>query len=353
MDTLGNGVNEVWVYSRGGLIPVAPLQNVSSVQWDRVLNDVSYANVTVSTGQHADCCSVLGQIGTWGHELVVFRDGLRVWEGPITNIRWSRGSVSLQAQDVLAYSKRRSTAAVSELTPVYVVDQGALAVSRTFNLGADPNVLAHMQVFGSGTGPQITREVGAYSTYQYDELTEMSKAGLMWTVVGRSVLLWPNTYVIGQTANLIPAEHMSGEVELEEDGMELSTTSIFTNDDGGAGSSSTALDPFYGRVEMLERSDAVDNPSLAAEAETHHAQHYPAPLSVNVPQGSVLSCDSPFPTESLVAGVLVPLRVGSGLCKQVTATQQLQNVSVTQDNGGEQVAITVGPITTDLDAGVS
>lgn len=343
MALLGRGKNTAWIYMKGGQVPVAPIKDPTALEWNRVLNDVSDATVDVATGQHGECCSVYGKIGTWGHEIVMFRDGERVWEGPITNIKWRRGGVSIIAQDVLARSKRKATTARYVEVADQVVDQALLDIQDCFATN-DPNVLAHVQVLGAGTGPANTRDVKVYGGYWYDQLQELSKAGLMWTVVGRRIILWPSTVNLGTTATLLPADHMSGEVEIEEDGMELATDTVAVNDEGLAGTNYTGVDPFYGQVEMLIASDGLTSAALNSVAAQHGELHRPAPLILNVPQGSVLSCDAPFGIDELVAGTTVPVKVDSGLCRTLLATQQLTNLKVTQNSDGEKVAVTVQPL---------
>lgn len=343
MGVLGDGRNEAWLYMKGGQVPIAPIEGPSSIEWNRVLNDVSDAAIDIPTGQHGECCSVYGKIGTWGHEVVIFRDDQRVWEGPLTNIKWRRGGVSLIAQDQLGRSKKTAVdqSIVHPEPGFFAVDEFWDDVGRTF-AAQDPNVLAHRLRLGVSTGPKVTRDVKVYGGYYYDQLLELVKGGAMFTVVGRRILMWPSTTTIGITATLLPASHMSGEVEIEEDGMELSAGAIASNDEGlygvGAGS---AVDAFYGLVETLIASSETGVTSLAATAGDWRKGHYPAPLRVNLPADSVLSCEAPFGMEELIPGTLVPVKIEEGICKSVLSTHQLTSVKVTQDASGEKVSVTL------------
>lgn len=341
MGVLGTGENEAWIYQRGGTVPLGKVEEPESLEWNRELNSISEASVEVKTGTHGDCCGMYGQIGTWGFELVMFRDGKRCWEGPITNLRWRRGGVSILAKDVLGWTARTGSVARLITTPAYVEAEGWWQLQQAF-LNSDPNVMANASRLATNTGPTVTRDIRAYVGYNSDAMTELVKSGLMFTTVGRRALVWHSDYVMGQTATLLP-DHLSGEIEVEEDGMDLSVRSVFTNDDGVTGAYGTTPDSFYGDVQIIESSDGVDATSLTTAATTHRAQHYPAPIAVNVPQGSVLSCDAPFAIEELVAGSIVPVKVEGGICRSVRATQQLQSVKVSDGDGGEKVAITVTP----------
>lgn len=346
MGVLGRGHNEAWLYMKGGKVPIAPIEDPTGLEWNRVLNDVSDATVDIATGQHGECCSVYGKIGTWGHEIVMFRDGARVWEGPITNIKWRRGGVSIIAQDNLAWAKKRATSAKLVTVSDYVEKQAWEEVSLTWGAAGthDPNVVPYAQRLAANTGPPVTRDVRLFGGMYYDQWMELAKAGAMFTFVGRRFLVWHSGYVMGLTTTLLPARHMSGDVEIEEDGMEVAERVAFVNDEGLFGTSpGTAVHAFYGVNDIIVASDAPDESNLTAMATTHQEGLMPAPLKVNIPQGSVLSCDAPFDIGELVAGVLVPVKVEEGLCKMVISTHQLSSMKVTQGNDGEKVAITLDP----------
>jgi hypothetical protein len=347
MGVLGSGVNSAWIYKAGGTTPIAEIETPKSLEWNRLLNEVSDATVDVNTGSHGDCCSIFGKLGTWGHELKMFRDGEPVWEGPITNIKWRRGGVSITAQDPLAWSKKRLTSGKFVSTPDYAEKQAWELVAESFGTltNHDPNVIPYAQRLAAGTGPLMTRDVKNVGGMYYDQWLDVAKAGAMFTFVGRRLLVWHSAYVMGMTKALEPAKHMSGEVEIEEDGMEVGIRIFFVNDDGffGASSDTTGItaDAFYGLNDLLVPSDGYDEASLRAMAVTYGEGTYPAPLKVNLPQGSVLSCDAPFGINELVAGTLMPVKVETGICRRVASTHQLTGVKVTQDSSGEKVAITL------------
>lgn len=341
---LGTGKNVAWLYDKSGTRAIAPLDNATRLNWGRKKNAISEASLYVATGTHGQCCSVLGSIGTWGHSIVVFRDGRRVWEGPITNIKWQRGGVAIGAHDVLGWSMVKTTheARLVEAPGYRAVDEMYDDVGRVFSTH-DPNVLAHRVVLGPGTGPLVTRDVKAYAGYYDDQLNEMAKGGANYTVVGRRIVLWPDGYLMGRAAPLLPAQHMTGDVEVEENGFDLTTHVTFVNDEGVYGTApSSAVHGFYGQVERSEAFTGTDSATLAASAETYLQDHFPVPLKVNVPAGSVLSCDAPYSIDELVPGTVIPVKVDTGLCKRVDDTPELTAVEVSDGADGEKVAITLG-----------
>lgn len=342
--SLGSGSNEAWVYNKDATQPVVPLETSTNLRWGRVMNDISTADVSLTIPSNEEHSSILGQIGTWGHSVVMFRDGKRCWEGPITNLIWKRGGMAIQAKDVLGWSMRKAThiaRLVASSAPA--TDEMYYDITQVFS-SHDPNVLAHVQRIGAGTGPPATRDVKLFGGYYSDQLTELAKGGACFTVVGRKIVLWPVTSTIGRTATLLPEEHMSGEVEIEEDGMGLSTHAVAVNDESLYGlAAGNAIHSFYGQLEEVVPYDCVDAPTLAAVAEQWREAHFPAPLSLNVSQGSVLSPEAPFEIEELVAGTLVPVKVERGV-RLLEATQQLMSMEVTDGPEGEKVAVTVAPV---------
>jgi len=346
MGVLGNGVNEAWLYDQRGEKRLAASENASEVSWSRRLNTISTAAVRVQTGGHgADCCSVLGQVATWGHSIVVFRNGDRVWEGPVTRVQWTRDAVTIDAQDVLVWGSRKVTAARLLAAPGNFAEAELdYDIEQTF-LGFDPAVLAHKKRLAPGVGPLVTRDVKAYGGYYADQYQEMVKGGAMFTTVGRSIVVWPNSHIIGRTSPLLPHDHMTADVEVVEDGFRVATFVAAVNDQQVAGTSGGALDPFYGRVDHVVSSAGTEPTTLAATALAYREQRYPAPLLVNVPAGSVLSCDAPFDISELVCGTIVPVKIDQGgLCKRIDATQQLWGVDVTSGPVGETVSVTVAPV---------
>lgn len=340
---IGNGRNQVVLYAKGGERRIDLLPDASSLKYGRRLNQVSTAQVVIPTAGHSGCCGILGGIGSWGHELVIFRDGERVWEGPVTQPVWGKSQVTITAHDNMVKPSVTATReAVVVPDAAYVVDQGAADLVRSFT-GDDPNVLTHLTVLAPGTGPTTTREVEAGDGYWGEHIADLVKAGLCWTVVGRRIVLWPSTVYPGRTAStLLPGLHMTAEVEIVEDGLALATGVLAVNDDGEAASSTgTNVDPFYGRVEAVVNSAAVGLTALTGVADQTRQRSYPAPLTLRVPAGSALSCDAPFHFSELVPGALVPVKVKGEMCRDVSATQQIEAVDVTVEANGETVALTL------------
>lgn len=346
VSAIGRGKNLAVVTARGGEQILGELPS-DTLDWSRVRNDSSTCNITVPVTKIDDrCCDLLGGLHTWGHEIVVYRDGERSWEGPITNIREGSLGVSIVANDVMAYTKKRITRGVFDAVPTTAVNSIAADLTTAFSLaGDDPNVLAYVNNMAPGTGPTTSRDVEAYSSYYFDTIGQMVEAGGNYSVIGRSIIIWPNGYAPGVLEDFYPDLHLTSEVEVVEDGMNLCTDALVIGDDGILGWSTVAPqgvgDPFYGYLESLTTlEDIYTNAGAIAAANSIRTEAYPARTLVVIPDGSTLSCDAPYGVGQLVAGVQISVRHRT-VCRKVDQLMTLQSVTVRQDAEGEQVQVTL------------
>jgi len=302
--------------------------------------------VTVRVSGHgptAVCCQMLSQIHTWGHSLVIFRDHDRVWEGPITRLNYRRAEVQIDALDMLGWTTRRVVHNRHPNAAQPIVDEGRWSLDTAFSEDA-PNVLITNHP-ASDTSLTVRRDTDAGSGYYDEDLTALCDAGLYVTCVGRRIHLWaePDTLAV-LAPMLMPGEHLVEDVDIVEDGLELSTRSTGRNDKGKRGSNGT-IDGYYGLVErIVDASSLADNADMDKAARRDRAKRFPAPLRIIVPDNATLNCDAPFQIADLVAGVTI--NVGSAVtCRRVQQSMTLTQVDVTE--GGEQpeqVKITLQPI---------
>lgn len=83
----------------------------SELQYERVISGVSTASVTVPPEKGGpESCATIGGLSAWQHMLVIERDGVRVWDGPV--VGWSAGtSLTVNAIDRSAMLAKRIVAA--------------------------------------------------------------------------------------------------------------------------------------------------------------------------------------------------------------------------------------------------
>lgn len=204
---LGCGTYEAYFKSRGGDVFICRALNITSLTWGRRLNDVSEASITVAmNGEDGECCSCIGQIDPWKHELSIYRDGAEVWCGPVIGgeINQAQSTARFDARDLSAWFDRRwvevkdtnvefEEADVTDvynwlMTHGYYKDPFNLDWYFTgpVNVPIDRTYLCY--------DPSTGERWGGNYPYIGDELRELRKSGIDSTVVRR-------TYIAGQITN--------------------------------------------------------------------------------------------------------------------------------------------------------
>jgi hypothetical protein len=364
--TLGCGTHRVFAYRRGGTTLVGELTEISSLTWNRVRDDISESTISIS-GWSVDCGDLLKQLQTWAYEIVIFRDnGMsvdRVWEGPITLLKYETHKVTIKAKDVMAYSYRRIIKQrMSDSKSGRSVTSRAAGILQTVMAPDDPNVLANLAPLVSADDPKQYRTVPAYARTAFEEIDDMAaNSGLDYTCAGRSILLWATRKRIG----LLPEFRDSdlGETPIvTEYGMSMANR-YAVGDGNGLHGEATRLgidgaDPVYGLVEMLSSSWASDSApetgtytqegaqtvirSFERFAETSIADRYPPPVVVRIPDNTSLHPDAVVSIQHLIPGVAIPLR-SSGTLRTVVAMQKLDSIKVVEEDGKEIVTIAMSP----------
>lgn len=364
--TLGCGNNRVFVYRRGAQTRVAEITGMTHVDWGRKRDDISTAQVVINDWD-IDCGNLLAQLQPWAYEMVIFRENGfttdRVWEGPIVTLTYERDKVTIQSRDVMCYAYRRiMKQQINDAAEGNTVTARAAQVLQNAFAPDDPNVLAYMQVITRDDDARERRSTPAYSRTAFEEVDDMAaNAGLDYTVVGRSILLWGTKNSIGRLPELRD-EDLGSTPIVSVYGMSMANRYV-VSDGNGIWGEATRLDAdgndtTYGLVEMLSSTWATDSTadtgtftqsSIAATVESFEqfaeqsiSTRYPPPVIVRIPDNTSLSPDATLSINQLVPGVIIPLR-SNGTLKAVGALQKLDSVSVTQEAGKETITITLSP----------
>lgn len=372
--TLGCGAHRIEVYRRGGETRVGTISNISSVEWNRVRDDISDSKIVVS-GWDIDCGNLLASLKTWAYEIVIFRDNgfrtERVWEGPITLLTYEVDKVTIHAKDVMAYAYRRiikqamSDSGNSPTAGATVVNRAMRILLNTL-APDDPNVLAYLQVLAQPDDATQYRSTPAYSRTAFEEIDDMAaNAGLDYTAIGRAILLWGTKHRIGTLPEFRDKDLGSPPI-VSEYGMSMSNVYAVSDGNGIYGEANRldedGKDETYGLVEVLSSTWASDSASesgtytqagietikasFAAAAERSIGDRYPPPVVVRVPDNTRLHPDVVISIQQLVPGVVVPLR-STGTLRTVVATQKLDAVKVIERGGEETITITLSPFSRD------
>lgn len=342
------GEYKVIVTSRCGTVTVCELTNISDLKFTRVLDDTSEATMVIDlAGDREDsCCECIGNVRTWIHSVMIFRDSELVWgPGPVTNVLHRKDQVSVVARDVSAWLDVRLVH-----NDLDFVDEDPLLIAQALITDAmepdDPCGIARKVVVQTPaiTPPVIEREYTAEDPSQYsgDAFRELARTAIDYTVLGDRILLGaPLAY--GPYVTLTD-EDFQVEIEVEERGLEAATRWVVQGD--GSIGTAGGLDPFYGLIEQLaDESGIEDDDQATIGAQNRLAASNPAPVYINVPEGARLSPEAPVCFDTLVPGTLVNVNL-QGLCRKVYAQLKLTAVSVSVSNEDEEVGITLSPLGT-------
>jgi hypothetical protein len=345
---------------------------IARIVYGRKRDDISNCIVDTS-GFGDDCCALLSEVRSWIHELVVFRDGKRVWEGPITRVTYMQDAVEIEAKDVLAYLYRRILRQGYNDTYRFVngvqvgqttVVQRARKIAMNALAPDDPNLLGYLTSIDYPDDAKQSRVVQDWTKTAWEDIDDLAaNAGLDYTAIGRRILFWDTHRPIGRLPEWRD-ENFNDPPVITEYGMLLATGFGVTNNAGIYGSATRNNTPYpgnpYGIVEQLASAygetedDAGAEETLTREAqerleetlntqaERSIAKRWPTPLIVRVPDNSALTPDTPVPFEYLVPGVWIPLRARS-TCRELAQWQKLDFVNVEQTPEGERITVTLSP----------
>jgi hypothetical protein len=391
---LGCGHHRVFIYEQGGERLVGEINSLSQIQWTRKRDDISNCLIN-TTGFDEDCGRLLGEARSWQHELVVFRDEERVWEGPITRITYQINNVEIEAKDVMNYVYRRvmrqgyndsyHCLAVHPVTGdclpgaqlglSTVVNRAARIIIDALGRG-DPNVLGYLTILTNAGDARQSRIVADYSKTAWEEVDDLAAtAGLDYVTVGRRIILWDTHNPIGKLPEMRD-EHFSDPVIVTEYGMNLANYFAVTDGNGvwGAayplgtvppdqpiGAGQVGAFGYYGPIEQLASSygdsdaGAAEDPtvltpealaqmqaSMARQAARNIAHRWTTPLIVRVPDNSSIHPGVNLGINQLIPGVWIPLRA-TQTNRTVAQWQKLDSVTVIEDGTGEKVQVVMSP----------
>lgn len=201
-EVLGIGVPTVYLYDRGGKnrLYEFPRSAMAAFEWERTLNELGTATLDVIASL---CdCTWLNRIRAVRHELVVYRDAERVWEGPVWRVAYSPRSVKIIAKDLGWWFSNRAIAGLParRFRTGNVVDVVTDIIKTGFAYD-DPNLLPYV-LANNLKGSTVTVAYNPYEKYVRGALDDGVDAGLDWTFLGRRLVLWAAVNPIARTALL-------------------------------------------------------------------------------------------------------------------------------------------------------
>lgn len=349
---LGEGDWSVMVADQGGVAFLGELTQIARMTVKRERDHIGECNIII-TGPDSTCCALLSDLRTVRHEIVLFRDGVRVWEGPVTRIEYGVERVEIAAQDVGWYLSRRalefgfdySNTSYPALTALY--DTLLLhypVVGDRFNIGRyltritsadDPNTAAKYLPYTRTVGNLLER----YASY----------GGVDYVTMGRRIVLF-GTHTRAHVLPMMNEEHLGDSIKVTEYGSETMTRLYVTNNEETY-TEAVAPEPwmsYYGKIDQVQNNvdegdgvpDQSDLDAMQKTAEKELANGYPTPTRVWLPANSRLDPCYPVDFKDIHPGAWVPIQSGN-TCRHLSQWQKMQTVSVTWEPGSEAVNVSL------------
>jgi hypothetical protein len=319
--------------SRGGTAIKAELP-WNRFQWGRKLQEVSTASVTFPRSACLDV-PFLADLRPWEHELAFWRDseaGPQLeWVGPITGRAVGRDEITLRARDWFALLERRRMHADFDQQSVEL----ATAFSAVFVDALGPDNSANIGIIIHTSG--ITGDRQYFST-QYrraaDILRELGRAGVDWTMIGRTLLAGGVELGIAP-GRLLLDDHVL-DIDGDENGESAATDVIVVGTKGSSGTQAVggiaiANDPRGVLETVIQANDIQDNASALSYAASSLAL-----LGGGVPRSYqvTLAPDTQSGYGRLIPGARWPVDLPSmGLFETLRLRQV--DVSVTKSDDGQ------------------
>lgn len=337
---LGAGEDtKVLLVSRGATQVIAELNPISG-SFDRNLDTTSNLQITgVTTGLLGEsCCDGWDEVYPWATEIIVYRDGRDAWSGPVTNVEFGYGTVSVTASDLTAWWDRRLVTDLTftgqDLSDIFVA---------LHDVAMSPDPIDNFTVSATPTGITGDRVYKA-SDYKYvgDAIDELSKTGVDWTAYGRTILVGGEE-VPAQPYVTLTDDFWTAPPQVVARGNEQATRVVVKGKGvQGVAVSGPEYVNFYGVLtRVFDENDIQDYPSAQQAAETRLAL-LEDQLYVETPANASLKPTAPITVEELIPGIRVRVDTQAS-CRQVVADFRLKEVKV--DLNG-QVSISLQPLGT-------
>lgn len=365
-----------FIYDRGGTTRIGQLVDLSEVRWERDRDGISDAHIVI---QGAACRAQQGlieRISSKRHELVLFRGGDRVWEGPIFRVGDEADQVVIAAKDVLAYlagtplsrtwDNSYNGSGVVEWTTRFEqiiawelthARQGRAVGGATVTIPAWEEMSPPANILPFVTAHHFPNEVKTsaktlpFEMTVYAHLAGASRSGgLDHTAVGRAIHLWDTSRHIGRTRTLTEKDFF-GPIIVTEYGADHTQVAYVAGMDGlyGEAVNTENLD-YYGPWTTVytpyneEGGTGPNQGELNGQASRNTSGRSPAPVEVRVPDNSAIRLSHDLTINHLVPGVQVPL-LATLNARRRNQMQKLDHVTVRETSDGETIQVTLTPAT--------
>lgn len=326
--TLGCGSHRYTITDIDGNVVDGGSGLLTSVEYNRILNDTSTASATIGT-QDPACCAALAGVRAWHHKLNIYRSGEFMWSGFVLTVDWNTDSTTVQAVDLLGLLDRRVPHQDFVFSNIDLTEIARELIEDGFapdDPGHEVVVMGTAMVFG---GRAYAENVGQVA----DHLRDLADTGIDLTVLGTAFLVLPDDFceVVGRLTD----EDLPEGVTVTEDGTNLITRQVVAgSDETGAFGIAGGRNPYYGLLEMYEEQTSITDTAAAQAAATARlAASAVVPVGIDT-QNVTLASSSTVPLASLVPGWCIDITT-SATCRDISQRLKITGLQVAEDGGSE------------------
>jgi hypothetical protein len=366
-DILGAGQYEVYFKTYGGYEFLCRAFNLTSVTWNRRLNETSEATVNFAlNGLQGSCCGCVSQVNPWQHEISIYRDGEEVWCGPVTGgeIDQDNNTAMFTGKDLSAWFDKRWIEPVDtdvEFEEADIVDVYNWLMGHAYF--KDP---WNMQwAFTDRLGIPMDRTYIAYDPDNErwgglfpmagDEMRELRKSGVDFTVIRRSYLAGDLIDSRNTVARLLDG-HFRSQPKIIIVGTGMATE---VGVGGGAGGYSGwdddqmwierpndearqqfGLLQYFESAPDLDETDTYELPNPITQRAYGLRELKKRPFEYIT--GGLLAPNAPITFNQLIPGRYVQIDLLQ-TCRPILSSYMMTEVSVSFDENGEEVRVEIVP----------
>ena len=332
----------------------------TGVNWGRVIDGTSTAIISVGLGGNIsnNCCEMLSNIVPVAHEVVIYRNDVEVWLGPIISLDYSRDDAVLNCADLSWWLGHRrylvdhDSTTLTGTGPVPLIDVFSDAIDQVVNVALQPVGAEDPLYFSNSVQLTPSTVLGErmYTTTQLvsDAVSDLSDSVVDWTMFrsvlfAREIELSPDV-----SAEVLRDEHTIDINNISLSGVDLATRVLVTGDPAniqGEVFAATTGDPIdaalwsvFGTVDRVFTDDSQDVPSATVSADTKF--DVSKLQTAQVSDLSVrLNPTAPFEINDLVPGLKSRVSI-THPCRTIDQILRLVSLDVSVGSSSESVSVT-------------
>lgn len=322
-----------------------PCGKMINLAWARQLSEQSRAALGGGT---SDSYELIKNVQPWTDMMSIWRGDDFVWTGFCTGIKYTKTGWAIGVFDPSCLAWRTRTPLSKQWVDTDPVDIAAELLDTTMNFQNVQGITGLTAKVPSSTSYTFAVTKDAKMVHQ--NLEDLVKMGIHWTVVGGKPLVMPALRSTQMTFKKFALADCDFAVQLEAaiDGTR------FANDvrlkGGNWAETVQTADQTGLRIQQIVSMDklvGVSNIQRAAQQQA--ARSAVLRKVVSVPSGATLNPDVNIGINELIPGIVVP--VHTDLLGGITDWQRLESVEVKVSNGNESVGVTLATSAVDLSSG--